>query len=82
MMGGPDGVSEPLYRHPADEQPTLVPFSPTTAALALRLGKLCGQTFNHALIQYYRSVGSCAWLLRLCIVCSRANSLCFFFFWV
>lgn len=49
-----EGRTYPLYRHPADEQPILEPWSPTSKLLAKKMGELLGCTFNHALIQYYR----------------------------
>ncbi|MCB9751487.1 MAG: isochorismatase family protein [Myxococcales bacterium] len=49
---GEDGV-EPVYRHPADEQPQLVPWTPTADALRRAVEARVGQRFNHALIQRY-----------------------------
>lgn len=46
---------KPLYRHPADEQPELVPFTPLVKRLRDHLSTLLGQHFNHVLIQYYRN---------------------------
>jgi len=45
----------PLYRHPADEQPELVPWTPLCEKLQKIVSKIMGQDFNHALIQYYRN---------------------------
>ncbi|MFT5682377.1 MAG: nicotinamidase-related amidase/alkylated DNA repair dioxygenase AlkB [Myxococcota bacterium] len=47
-----DGV-EPVYRHPADEQPSLRPWTATVDALRKIAEAVTGQTFNHALIQRY-----------------------------
>lgn len=49
----PDG-SMPVYRHPSDESPPLLPFSPTVVAIKAATEKHLGHTLNHALIQYYR----------------------------
>ncbi len=46
-----DGV--PIYRHPADAQPELQPWTPTADKLRRAAGALLGQDFNHALIQRY-----------------------------
>eukprot|EP01033_Poteriospumella_lacustris_P011135 gene11136-7923_t len=46
--------AQPLYRHPADEQPALVPFTPTVNRIREYIGEKLGQRFNHVLIQYYR----------------------------
>lgn len=48
-----DGV-EPLYRHPADEQPALTPFSPVVDAIRRAVGQVIGHPLNHCLIQHYR----------------------------
>ena len=45
----------PIYRHPADESPQLLPFSPTVRSLRDCLEKTLQQTFNHVLVQLYRS---------------------------
>jgi hypothetical protein len=45
---------EPLYRHPADEQPEIVPFTPIVNNLRKYLSTKLGQNLNHVLIQYYR----------------------------
>ncbi len=50
---GNDG-SIPLYRHPADESPSLRPFSPTIQKIREQIEDLLKQPFNHALIQLYR----------------------------
>ncbi|CAF1150138.1 unnamed protein product [Adineta ricciae] len=46
---------EPLYRHPADEQPELITWSPTALIIKERIQELIEQKLNHALIQYYRN---------------------------
>ena len=44
----------PVYRHPADESPALLEFSPTVEAIRRVVEKAVGQPLNHALIQLYR----------------------------
>lgn len=46
---------EPLYRHPADEQPKLVSWTPTALKIKERIEELVQQKLNHALIQYYKN---------------------------
>lgn len=46
---------EPLYRHPADEQPELVPWTPTALKIKERIEEVVQQKMNHALIQYYKT---------------------------
>ena len=46
---------EPLYRHPADEQPELTSWTPTALIIKERIGEKIEQKLNHALIQYYRN---------------------------
>jgi alkylated DNA repair dioxygenase AlkB len=46
---------EPLYRHPADEQPELVSWTPTAFKIKERVEEVIEQKLNHALIQYYRN---------------------------
>ena len=46
---------EPLYRHPADEQPELVSWTPTALRIKERIEQAIEQQLNHALIQYYRN---------------------------
>ncbi|KAJ4267438.1 hypothetical protein NW762_003545 [Fusarium torreyae] len=50
---GSDG-SIPVYRHPSDESPPLLPFSPTVLAIKNETEKHLGHSLNHVLIQYYR----------------------------
>ncbi|RGP78766.1 isochorismatase family [Fusarium longipes] len=50
---GPDG-SMPVYRHPSDESPPLLPFSPTVQAIRVETEKHLGHPLNHVLVQYYR----------------------------
>jgi alkylated DNA repair dioxygenase AlkB len=49
-----NGLS-PLYRHPADEQPILKPFTQTTKLILDRLNKMLNLNMNHVLIQFYRN---------------------------
>ncbi|KXX81446.1 Alpha-ketoglutarate-dependent dioxygenase alkB 2 [Madurella mycetomatis] len=51
---GDDG-SVPVYRHPADESPPLLPFSPTVLQIKEVIEKHLGHPLNHVLIQHYRS---------------------------
>ena len=46
---------EPLYRHPADEQPELVSWTPAAQRIKERVEEVIEQQLNHALIQYYRN---------------------------
>ncbi|KAJ4243226.1 hypothetical protein NW757_011336 [Fusarium falciforme] len=50
---GEDGTI-PVYRHPSDESPPLLPFSPTVLAIKAETEKYLGHPLNHVLIQYYR----------------------------
>ncbi|PMD45188.1 Isochorismatase hydrolase [Hyaloscypha variabilis F] len=50
---GQDG-SIPIYRHPADESPPLLPFSPTVLLIRAQVEKKLGHPVNHVLIQFYR----------------------------
>lgn len=50
---------EPLYRHPADEQPPLRPWTPLVRRLRDACAGLVGQELNHALIQLYRDGDDC-----------------------
>lgn len=45
----------PVYRHPADESPPLLPFSPTVAKIKDAIEEHLGHPLNHVLIQHYRS---------------------------
>ena len=44
----------PIYRHPADESPTFLPFIPIVKQIKEEVETLLHQPFNHALIQLYR----------------------------
>ena len=44
----------PIYRHPADESPPLLPFSPIVQKIREQVESVLKQSFNHALIQLYR----------------------------
>lgn len=50
----PDG-SIPIYRHPADESPPLLAFSPAVTLIREQAEKQLGHPLNHVLIQFYRS---------------------------
>jgi nicotinamidase-related amidase/alkylated DNA repair dioxygenase AlkB/glutathione S-transferase len=49
-----DDGSMPVYRHPSDESPPLLPFSPTVLAIKAETEKHLGHPLNHVLIQHYR----------------------------
>ncbi|KPM44606.1 hypothetical protein AK830_g1947 [Neonectria ditissima] len=51
---GADDGSIPVYRHPSDESPPLLPFSPTVLAIKAETEKCLGHPLNHVLIQHYR----------------------------
>lgn len=51
----PSDASVPLYRHPADEAPPLVPFSPTVLKIKEHVERHVGHELNHVLVQLYRS---------------------------
>ena len=44
----------PIYRHPADESPSLLPFTSSVQEVRERITSVLKQSFNHALIQLYR----------------------------
>lgn len=44
----------PVYRHPSDESPPLLPFTPTVAEIRTEVEKQVGHPVNHVLIQFYR----------------------------
>jgi len=50
-----DDGSYPIYRHPSDESPPLLPFSETVSIIRQRVEKVLQHPVNHVLIQYYRS---------------------------
>ena len=50
---GEDG-DVPIYRHPADESPPLLAFTPTVQQIRREVEGLLSQPFNHALVQLYR----------------------------
>lgn len=50
-----DDEYEPLYRHPADEQPELLSWTPTAWKIKERIEERIHQKINHALIQYYKT---------------------------
>ncbi|EJF61903.1 hypothetical protein BD309DRAFT_959964 [Dichomitus squalens] len=47
--------SFPIYRHPADESPPCLPFSPTVERIRQHVEDLLQKPVNHVLIQHYRS---------------------------
>ncbi|KAH8646660.1 hypothetical protein BX600DRAFT_390332 [Xylariales sp. PMI_506] len=46
--------SIPVYRHPADESPPLLPWTPTVDGIREVVETRVGHQLNHALIQFYR----------------------------
>ncbi|KAM3517386.1 hypothetical protein NHJ13051_009028 [Beauveria bassiana] len=50
---GSDGTF-PIYRHPSDESPQLLKFSPTVLEVKAVTEKQLGHPLNHVLIQFYR----------------------------
>jgi nicotinamidase-related amidase/alkylated DNA repair dioxygenase AlkB len=46
---------EPLYRHPADEQPQLTHWTPTIDSIRQEVERRIGHPLNHCLIQLYRN---------------------------
>lgn len=46
--------SFPIYRHPSDESPSLLPFSPTVQIIRQHVERIVQHPVNHALIQLYR----------------------------
>ena len=50
---GDDG-SIPIYRHPADESPPLLQFSPAVSQIQKSVEEKLGHPVNHVLIQFYR----------------------------
>ena len=47
--------SFPIYRHPADESPPLLPFSRTVSLIREHVQTVLNHPVNHVLIQHYRS---------------------------
>ena len=47
--------SMPVYRHPADESPPLLPFTSTVRQIKDEIEKHLGHPLNHVLIQHYRT---------------------------
>ncbi|KAI0338772.1 hypothetical protein BDW22DRAFT_1362486 [Trametopsis cervina] len=47
--------SFPIYRHPSDKSPPLLPFSPTVSLIREHVQKVLQHPVNHVLIQHYRS---------------------------
>ena len=45
----------PIYRHPADESPILLPFNNTVSILRKKAEQVVQHPLNHVLIQYYRT---------------------------
>ncbi|KAI0065126.1 hypothetical protein BV25DRAFT_1927348 [Artomyces pyxidatus] len=47
--------SFPIYRHPADSSPPLLPFSPTVSLIREHVERVLNHPVNHVLIQHYRT---------------------------
>ncbi|KAF8510133.1 hypothetical protein BU17DRAFT_77747 [Hysterangium stoloniferum] len=47
--------SVPIYRHPSDESPSLLPFSKSVSIIREHVEKVLQHPVNHVLIQYYRT---------------------------
>lgn len=45
----------PIYRHPSDSSPPLLPFSPTVSLIRRHVEQILGHPVNHVLIQFYRT---------------------------
>jgi nicotinamidase-related amidase/alkylated DNA repair dioxygenase AlkB len=52
-LSGSDG-SKPVYRHPSDQSPPLLPFSAKVKLVKEAAEKVVGHPLNHVLIQLYR----------------------------
>lgn len=52
-----ESLSMPVYRHPADKSPPLLPWSPTVQRIRDAVSSYLNQPLNHALIQHYRHGG-------------------------
>lgn len=50
-----DGTQVPIYRHPADESPALLPFDSTIDKIRKAAESIVKHPLNHALIQWYRN---------------------------
>lgn len=50
---GPEGC-KPIYRHPSDQSPPLLPFTPGVELVKKAAEKAVGHELNHVLIQLYR----------------------------
>jgi len=50
-----DGAQVPIYRHPADESPALLPFDSVVDKLRKAAELVVKHPLNHALIQWYRN---------------------------
>ncbi|EPQ64042.1 Bgt-3871 [Blumeria graminis f. sp. tritici] len=51
--------SQPIYRHPTDQQLSLSPFSPTVELIRQKVETAMGHKVNHVLLQYYRDGLDC-----------------------
>lgn len=54
VQGSQTAETEPVYRHPADEQPALIGWTPMADRLRQAVAAALGIELNHALIQLYR----------------------------
>lgn len=67
----------PIYRHPADESPSLLPFTPIVQEIRRQVTSVLKQSFNHALIQLYRdgedNISEHSDKVRLFTICRMKN---------
>ena len=55
IQGTVSNESYPIYRHPAEKCPDIVPWTKTVCDIKNQLENLTGTIYNHCLIQYYRT---------------------------
>jgi nicotinamidase-related amidase/alkylated DNA repair dioxygenase AlkB len=53
-LAGSEAGVQPLYRHPADDYPPVLPWTPLVRRLREEAAALIGHPFNHCLLQLYR----------------------------
>jgi nicotinamidase-related amidase len=55
VQGETSPTKVPIYRHPSDSPPPLLPFTPHVQTIRTAAEKLVGHSLNHVLIQLYRT---------------------------
>ena len=60
-----DDGSYPVYRHPAEQQPVLVSWTPLVASLRQAAERAAGHELNHALIQWHHYMFSARFIFPL-----------------